>query len=251
MSLLRKYLTEQTYHYRVKTVVELDDVAMAHIERAVAKYVPVNISPVMKTIYQRHPLDFTGIDHGEVFIVDLEFEYPASAYVLQQELRFALNIPEKFIVVRGDNDPLEMETQRLNAKNDLEAEAELKGLKKDALLNHGDYPEAEKVEAKDYYGDEYNARLSAYLKKIADERDNEVVAANAPRPFEWLEREPKQDLTDYNAHIPGHKPSNPKEIKDNTSAVGTIKDTAKPYADVYSKGSKKKVIVKSGDLDKK
>ena len=257
MSLLRHYLTDTTYHYRVKTVVELDDAAMDRIEKACAKYVPKDISAVMKTVFQRHPLDFPGIDNGEVYIVDLTFEYPASSYVLQQELRYALNIPEKFIIVRGDNDPSEIETQRLNAVADLEEEADAKGLERDALLNHPDYPEAEKIDAEDYYGDAYNSRLTDYLHRIKEERKLEVVAANAPKPFEWLEQEPKQDTSDFNAHIDGAPQAastrnKAKKAEDtDTSNVGTVKDTAKNYRQVYGSSKSPTILTKTGAVAKK
>lgn len=259
MSLLRQYLSDTKYHYRIKTVVELDDDAISSIERALAKYVPVDIGTVEKTIFQRNPMDFPGIENREVFIVDVTLQYPASSYVLQNELRYALNIPEKFIVVRGENDPIENENQRLNAEADMAEEAEKGGLERDALLNHGDYPEADEVDGEAYYGDKYNTRLTDYLHAIAQERDLEVVAANAPKPFEWLEREPKQDESDYNANITGapSAASTRKKAKGkdapapDTSNVGNVNNNTKTHKRVYKSAAGSKTLSKTGVAVKK
>lgn len=260
MSLLRKYMSDKKYHYRVKTVIELDDDAISRIERAIAKYVPLDIGQVEKTIFQRNPLDFPGIENREVYIVDITLEYPASSYILQQELRFALNIPEKFIVVRGENEPTEVENQRLNAEADMTEEAEAKGLTRDAMLNNSDYPEGKDVDGKDYYGDEYNSRLTGYLAKVAAERKAkaEVVAPNAPKPFKWLEQEPKQDSADFNANVKGAAPSasNRKAGKagDETAAAdaGHLDDNTKTHKRIYKSASgSRSILSKTGVAVKK
>lgn len=261
MSMLRKYLeeTERKYHYRIKTVVPLDDAAMDRIESAVlAKYVPLSVGNVEKTIFQRHPLDFPGIDNAEVYWVDVTLGMSASSYILQQDIRAALGIPEKFIVVRGENEPTEVETQRINAVADMEKEAAEKGLKPAALLDHPDYPEADDVKATDYYGDEYNSRLTDYLKKLQDERDLEVRAANAPKPFDWLEREPKQDEADYNADIKGApaaasvRKKSAKTPPIDTAKHGNLDNNDSEHKRVFAdKKGDRKVLSKTGTAVKK
>lgn len=258
MSLLRKYMSDKKYHYRVKAVIELDDDAMSRIERAIAKYVPVEIGRVEKTIFQRNPLDFPGIENREVYIVDITLEYPASSYILQQELKFALNIPEKFIVVRGENEPTEVENQRLNAEADMTEEADAKGLTRDAMLNNADYPEGEEVDPKDYYGDEYNSRLTGYLAKIAAERKTEVIAPNAPKPFDWLAQEPKQDGADFNAGIKGaaQSASNRKagkaEVEGPAADAGHVDDNVKTHKRIYKSASgSRSILSKTGVAVKK
>ena len=114
---------EREYHIRIKTVVPLGDVEMEYIERILSKYIPIDITSPVKTIMQKHPLDFQDIRNAEVWIVDVVTELPASAYVLQQELKLALNIPEKYLVVRSANDPLEVETQRMVSNDEIDMEA--------------------------------------------------------------------------------------------------------------------------------
>lgn len=254
MSMLKEYLskTERTFNYRIKTVVPLEDDAMDRIERAIQKYVPLNVGKVHKTILQRHPLDFPGVDNAEVYFVDITLTLAASSYILQQDIRYALNIPEKFIVVRGENEPTEIETQRLNAVADMEIEADKKGLKAASLIDTPEYPEGQDVDPTDYYGDAYNARLTDYLYKIEQERDLSVKAENAPKPFKWLEpkdQEPGQPTDNFNDHIKG--PAAAKRGKAapaaGVSRVGNFDDNTRTYKKTYTnKSGKQKVLSKTG-----
>jgi hypothetical protein len=259
MSKFRDYLAsnERKYHYRIKTVQPLDDSAMDKIERAIVKYLPLDIGRVEKTIFQRNPLDFPGVENAEIYYVDITTGLPASSYVLQQDIRFALNIPEKFIVVRAPNEPTEVETQRINAEADMAAEADSKGLKVDALLNTSlDYPEARDVDATDYYGDKYNIRFLQALKEIEDARDMEIKAANAPKPFDWLESDmsPKQDMSDFNALIkdapaPAHK--GVKAAPSETTDSGNLDDNERVYKKAYTANGKTTILTQTGVAVKK
>ena len=160
------------YHIRIKTVSPLDDEAMEYIERVLQKYVPIDITAPIKTIMQKHPLDFQDIRNAEVWIVDVVTELPASAYVLQQELKLALALPEKYIVVRAANDPLEVETQRINANAEIDMEAMEQGLSPASRLStHESYDDDELAELdQPAYGDEYNKRFLEVLAQVAEER---------------------------------------------------------------------------------
>lgn len=160
------------YHIRIKTVSCLDDEAMEYIERVLQKYVPIDITAPIKTIMQKHPLDFQDIRNAEVWIVDVVTELPASAYVLQQELKLALALPEKYIVVRAANDPLEIETQRMNANDEIDMEAMEQGLSPASRLStHESYDDDELGELDNpAYGDEYNKRFLEVLAQVAEDR---------------------------------------------------------------------------------
>lgn len=247
---LREYLaqTERSYNYRIKTVVPITDTVMDRIERCLAKYMPVSVGRIVKTMFQRNPLDFPGIDHAEVYYLDVSTRLPASSYVLQQDIRFAMGIPEKYIVVRAENEPTEVETQHLNAVADLEDEAKKKGLTHAALLDNPEYPEANDVDAEDFYGDRYNSNLTDYLAKIAAERESMLVqTANAP--FDWLdlkdnELSPKQDETDFNVSM--KKPEAGGKKLD-LSTKGNLDNNDAEYKKLYkNKDGKTQVLKKSG-----
>lgn len=206
MSLLKQYLlkTERTHKYRIKTIVELNDERIDVIEKVLAKYVPLDIGQIFKTILQKHPLDFHGVENAEVYFVDVELTLGPPPYMLQQELYKALKTADKFVIVRGENDPLELENLRLTAEAEMDEEAAKKGLTRASALDTSDYPEANAVNPEDYYGDAYNAKLVDYLTKIEHEHDKEVELKNAPRPFEWLDgkdQEPGQPTNDFNEPV--------------------------------------------------
>lgn len=170
------YLNEYTkeYGYRIKTVSPISDEDMEYIERVMDKYVLKEITKPVKTILQKNPLDFPDISNSEVWIIDVVTSLPASAYVLQQELKLALKLPEKYIVVRSENDPLETYTQEINAKEEINAVALEKGLVPSARLStNSQYDEDESKELEfEAYGDDYNALFLATLAKVRDERED-------------------------------------------------------------------------------
>lgn len=203
---IKKYIaeSERRYHFRIKTVVPVGDKEMERVELALAKYQPLEVGRVKKTLLQSHPLDFHDIENAEVFIIDVVLALPASSYVLQQDIRHSLNIPEKYVVVRGDNEPIEVENERLAALADIEAEAKRRGLKPASLIADETYSEYEVRDGSSYYGDAYNSAFRDHLKKIAAEREERRV--DPPNPlFRWLDLpkdgEPSQDKTDFNAGI--------------------------------------------------
>ena len=122
---------------------------------------------------QKHPLDFVGIENAEVWIVDLVVGLPISAYVLRQELKLALNISENFIIVRNPNDPLEVENQRLDAKDEIDDMADKKNLQPGSRLStDSNYDLDERGDLEEpIYGDEYNSKFLSMLAKVKEERE--------------------------------------------------------------------------------
>lgn len=253
---IRKYIdaVERTYHYRIKTVVPLGDEEMGRVERALIKYMPVDVpAKPKKTILQKTPLDFPSLENVEVYILDVELGLPASSYVLQNELFQALKIPEKFIVVRGENDPIENETERLNAERDMKDEAEKSGLKPGALLLDPTNSEAEEIDGSKLYGNEYNSRFLSYLNKVESTRaDKQKI--DAPNPlFTWLDMpkesgEPAQDTSDFNAGI-ADKAAEAGEIE--TAPYGNLDGEKKEHRRLYSKDGKAKVLSRKSDSVRK
>lgn len=243
---LRDYLAknEPKYTYRIKTVVPLDDDAMARIERTLAKYNPLDIGAVQKTILQRHPLDFAGVTNAEVYYIDIALGLPASSYILQQDIRMFLNIPEKFIVVRAPNEPTEVETQRINALADISTDAQKRGLTPTGLLSTDPaYIEVPEVPASDFYGDEYNSRFVQYLKQVADSREDPVVTPESGL-FDWLkapkEQEPTAPKEDFNA---GYRKTSSPVKGEPTSNSGNLDNNEVTYTRVFKNDKGKKTVL--------
>jgi hypothetical protein len=205
---IKQYLAEaeKQYHLRLKTIIPLDDTAMDRIEMTVAKYLPVFISKPKKTIIQRQPLEFPNVQNAEIYMVDLSFMLPAAPHVIRDDIRKALNAADESVFVRNQAEPGELETERLNALADIEAEAILKGLKREAVLGDPDYNEAEGMDNAAMFGNAYNAAFLSYLSTVQKERGDRIVkVANAP--FMWLDLPDRksdtnvQDAADFNAAI--------------------------------------------------
>lgn len=167
MKSFREYLEEskKTYQYRIKTIVPIEDGMMDRIEEVLSKYDALEVSRPKVTILQKNPLDFPDVEAAEVSIVDVTTNLAASSYELQQLLRGVLNIPEKFIVVRGAHEPIERYTTDAELKAEIDAEADSKGLTPAPLLSTNPVePENEtSVPGEKLYGDKYNMSLLRFL----------------------------------------------------------------------------------------
>lgn len=168
MTLYRKFLKEsiRDYNVRIKTVTEMTDDKMDKLERLLQKYDVQSIDGPRKTVIQEHPLDFYDIMNHEVYIIDATLGLPASSYMLQQEIRETLDIPEKFVVVRAENDPLEIETQRLNAQKLMDKSDSVAKLSTDP-----EYPEQSPA-AEELYGDKYNENFVSRLAQAKSKIEN-------------------------------------------------------------------------------
>lgn len=185
--------SKKEYHFRVKFVADVED-QIDKIEKVFQKYDLIDISKPKKTILQNHPLDFVALDNAEIFIVDVVTGLPASSYVVHIELAGRLGLPEKFIVVRGDNDPLEIETDRINAKREIEQKIKSGELERKALLDTTDYYDYEKGDYEPAFGNEFSQKFLDYMaKENAERHENDKVIVDKKLMFDFLENETPDD----------------------------------------------------------
>ncbi len=229
-----EYLAESVkeYNYRIKSIVPIDDSFLDRLETVFRKYDVIDVSAPKKTIVQNNPLDFKDIGHAEVYIVDVTTRIPASSYVMQQELRGILNIPEKYIIVRGQNEPIELETIGIQASAEINAEAHEKGLTRAPLLDASpDYEEVDyDAQPEPAYGDEFNKKFLNYLKNVKHARPDmtaEPATATKPAKFSWLS---------------GPGPVNAKQPAD-TAKMGNFDDSKKVFRQTYADGEGKPVAI--------
>lgn len=114
------------YDYTLKFAFPLTEENIGTIERVSQKYGLVNITVPKKLPIQRNPLDFKNVENAEVFIVTILTNYPAPTEIFHQELRQALGVAEKLVVVRTKNDPYELEADKINAIRDEEKDGTYK-----------------------------------------------------------------------------------------------------------------------------
>lgn len=210
---LKRYLSavERQYRYRIKTVAPVDDTAMDRIEQCIAKYRPISIDGPKKTPIQRTPLDFHDIQNREVWIIEVVLTLPASPYVLIQDIRNALNIPERYVVVQGEGDMLDIAGQTKAAIEDIEAEALKRGLKPASAMMGSDYPEADHDAGTDLAGPGRTSRLLGYLAAIRDKEAKETVATGIPL-FSWLPKAEGVPEDNFNQDIKGNVPAKAKPV---------------------------------------
>ncbi len=201
----KKYLaeSEKVYNYRIKTASPLTTELVAQIAAYLTKFRLISISKPTRSMLQKNPLDFSDLQNVEVYMLDVATSLPCSSYIMQQDIRNIMNIPEKYVVVRCENEPIEIEGTRLAQERELEALADKKDMERAPLLSTDPvYPDAEQTaDGQNYYGNDYNNRLLAYLKTIQAEHQPAKVDAINPL-FSWMNM-PKEEkpAEDFNRDI--------------------------------------------------
>lgn len=244
--------SEREYSVRIKTLVPLDDEAMEYIESILNKYVLKDITKPVKTIMQKHPMDFYDVHNAEVYIVDIVTALPVSAYVLQQELKLALNIPEKYIVVRNANDPREVENERQAADDEIDMTAIEKEVSPASRLSTNEaYDDDELGELENpAYGDEYNSQFLEYLAQVKADREKFAVVPHSDGLNQGgsvadpeVVESPKNDFNGKIVDAPKPKYSNYADTLKNLRKEGKLGDprlsTKGNYDDDEVKMSKK------------
>lgn len=167
-----QYLAEsiKEFNFRLKTIEPLDDEAIFRIKTCLSKYDLVEMGDVEKTMAQYRPLDFPNVEYGVVSILDFKVRVPVSSYVLLQDLKSSLQLPESSLVVRGENEPMELEAQK--AAEELRREEEKE---KKSLLSDSAYSEY-KDSGERPYGNEHNKNFLSYIASLS--------ATKSPKTFD-------------------------------------------------------------------
>ena len=208
----KTYLEEsqKQYGYCIRTILAPTDEIMDRIERLLGQFDLVDISSAEK-VSARDSLEFRDLANQEISAINFSLGMPMSSYVLQQELRAALNVPENEIVVRGDNEPVELEDNRRQMLSQLNQIARDRDLRPGSLLSTDRYYlDAEQPIVKDAYGDKYNKKFLEFLADIASKRKPTEFEAQSQhislRDLKAVRQEPTQDVADFNDAYDTPKP---------------------------------------------
>ena len=240
---------QKVYSVKIKSIVDLTK-HLDTVKRVVNKYELLDASAVRKSIMQDNPMDFIDLDGYEIYIIDVETAYPISGYILQQELVYALNVPEKFIIVRTANDPLEVENARAQAYNEL---TDKDGERTSLLSTSSEYDEV--PEDKNIYsGNEYNQQFLNYIANKTKKNNEESVYKTGNGLFSWIEDNGThiEKTEDYNKDIKNivkpvpyweadskaKKPTNTK-----MSNYSNIDNDNTEYTKIIKTGGKRKTLV--------
>jgi len=264
---IKIYLEESQveYYFRIKSVVEFSKERLDKLNVLLSKYNLRDISDVKETIKHSNLIDFPSVKYGSIFMIDVVLGLPVSQFILMQEISEALKIPGDFIIVRADNEPIELENQRLNFE--MEA-AGKEGLKRNALLGvKGVYPEEEQLDdGSNFYGDHYNEGLKKYLANIAATRNKKEIDPSDSL-FDWLkdgEEYPwKENFGDFNVAIEGAPQpipywdstdeDEPSQNLIRRSPYGNFDDDSKEFKRSYTdiKSNKKVIVSKTSNKIRK
>ena len=157
MKSFKSYLveSEQTYKFRIKMAEMCDDERMNALEAALEKYDMKSISKPKKTPIQEHPMDFQTLSNAEVYIMDAELQYPATAYQLYEYISQTVGIPANQLVVINKDHPEEIAREEA-----LKEEGDEYVTK----LDDAEYTDATKHDVAKVFGDEYNANMLKELE---------------------------------------------------------------------------------------
>lgn len=258
MKSFKKYLAESAkdHVYVIKFAVEPTSEQIKIIETWLARFELRKAGKLV--MIENDTKDFIDIPNRTVHALEVTLGTPVSQYVLLQDLKVAANISEKFMVVRSANEPIQQYAELDTWNRQQDKIAKEKGLKPAARLSTDRlYHKAEEPVVNKLYGDDYNKTLLSYLAQVAKDRPDEIIQPSAPL-FDWIKvkedmtgGEPKQDTSDFNAHIHGPKPvskgSNAAPVKDAMlSSHGEISDNALPTVKFLQneKTGKTKEVVK-------
>lgn len=189
------------YEYKIKFCIEPTPEQMQALLYYVQKYDPIEISEPTRSIIQKNPLDFPDIENTEVYTIVLKTTLPVSSYVLQQEIKNWLGINEKFIVVRNKFEPVNIESDYINALNDINDEVKNKGWNFISKLSTDEeYHDSEKIDnGSDYYSNDSLEDLKKYFTNLRKKvKNNFPYNSIADIHFKLFQN---FDDNDYNKNI--------------------------------------------------
>lgn len=261
MKNFRDYITESTKanKFIIKFANKPSDENLSVIESWLKRYNLIEMAaPVL--IEDSH-CDFIDIPTKSVHSVTIILGMPVSQYMLLQDLKTAINMPEKLMVIRSENEPIEQYAQfdawsRAENKKAKDA-GEVAGPR---LSTNSEYFDAERIQDGELFGNEYNKKLLSYLAGVQQQRPS-VEAEPAAPLFSWIQmkdadkREPSQDESDFNAHLDTPKPTSTGSAESTVidaklvNNTGTMSDNALPLVKFFQdpKTGKGKQVLKPAE----
>ena len=259
MSDFKKILVEthKEYPIRIKSIAPISDSMYEKLSTFLKKYRVSELGKVKKTILQRNPLDFGGVDASEVFIVDAVLDIPASSYILANELAVLWNISQRQVVVRNQYEGMEQLTDQINQELDMAEEAEKKNLTKSSLLStDSNYNEFEThIPQELLAGQKQVENFKDYLAKTEANRANKMYPSNSGL-FAWVKdfKGEKTDgyANDFNKDLKDAvmvKPASGAASAANpTDEEKALKDIMSCWGNLYSTKTRSKPYKKWGDV---
>lgn len=167
MKSFREYLVEskKVYSFKVKVAGELPENFSDNLKSRMDKYSVATFEQVAKTPVQKLPIDFPELENQEVTVFEVVTEYPVTGPLIEKELK-EIGLDYKTYRVRGSQEPSEVD-QAMQVEDESDKE-------KEPLLSDPEYKEAEGIDSKSYFGDDFNASFLQDLQKAREEHMKEA-----------------------------------------------------------------------------
>lgn len=156
---LEQYLAESAvvHEFRVKIAKEPTDEQLDKMELHLRKYDAFDVTTPKRTIIQANPSDFRSIKATEVYMIDFKTHAPVTPHMLLNELVQKMGVHERFMIVRNKAEPLHIEDEVEEAKEEEYV----------TRLTDSEYTDAEPVDVDSLYGDKF---IASFIKDIAKDR---------------------------------------------------------------------------------
>ena len=181
---LKEYIAEsfkKEYGYRIKLAADCSDDHLNMLEKCLAKYDVVSVSPFKRKPIQENPVEFVrakGIKLvSEVCSTDIVLKYPVNQRILEVWVAVNLGLDHERVLCYGVNDPRRLESEyaeeRVNNDKDRQENPEDAVLlnSEDGFEHYEMQMEAEGVDEEEYgFGEAYNKKFLDQLAKIKAEK---------------------------------------------------------------------------------
>jgi len=183
----KDFLTEsfsKEYAYRIKFACDCGTEQMDMLEGCLQKYNFLSAAPFKRTPIQENPVEFVrakGLNCvSEVSSTDIVLKYPANPRILEVWLAVNMGIDHNRVIVYGIDEPrrteADMAAERV-ANNVDRYVNEDDALLADENMEHPHYAAQMEEEIDNLYGEEYNDKFLAELKRIRDEKGADYFRA--------------------------------------------------------------------------
>lgn len=205
---LKNYIAEsfnKEYGYRLKFAADCGSEQMDMLEKCLAKYNLVSITPFKRTPIQENPQEFYRVKGtqctSEVCSTDVVLKYPVNERILEVWCSVNLNLPHERILAYNVKDPRRIESEM--AEERAKADKDRQVSEEDAVLNKEEQAHYEKQNedldfAKAHFGEEFNKKFLDELNKIKAEK-----GADYFRNYPDKEQLMGKDLEELGAQIHG------------------------------------------------
>lgn len=218
--------TEKEYPYRIRSVADISVGDFDIIKKLLGRYELLEITDPKVTVLQSNPIDFPAYMMVGVTIIDFKTAIPVSCYYVQEEIRKALSINSSEIIVRGINDPYEIQ-EYLQCEETFEDSLDKPLLSTDVKYDEYNY---DVDDGKQFYGDDYNKSLLNYIASAEKEKSNGIYELQPENQkngiFDWLNK--PSEGAKYNDGYDCVKPVSKNDVKSdikppaNVSAYGNF-----------------------------